>query len=364
VRRVRVALVGLIAAGYSGVPRYAAVLTRALDGIAGELDDVELSLVTTRPGAEAVGARNLRVRELPLRGRHVQAGPGRIALEQLASALARTDLLHFFDLTGPLLAPRRRFVATVHDASVVLGLRPGRHSYKRALWPWAVKRASALVAISEFARAEAIERLGAAPERVEVIHSGPGFAPPSANGTPLPPADPPHFLYVGALAASKNLPFLIDAFDRSDARADLVLAGRPGQDFPALQEAVARAGRRERIRLVHDASDADLDRLYRTALALVHPSRYEGFGFTPLEAMARGCPVLASDIPAVREISGEGALLVPLDDATAWASGLTRLAADGALREELRARGAATVARYSWEATARGLVDLFRRVAG
>jgi glycosyltransferase involved in cell wall biosynthesis len=197
-----------------------------------------------------------------------------------------------------------------------------------------------------------------------VIRSGPGFAPPSANGTPLRPADPPHFLYVGALAASKNLPFLIDAFGRSDAEADLVLAGRPGQDFPALQEAVARSGRRERIRLVHDASDADLDRLYRSALALVHPSRYEGFGFTPLEAMARGCPVLASDIPAVREISGEGALLVPLDDAPAWASGLTRLAADAALRDDLRERGAATVARYSWEATARGLVDLFRRVAG
>ena len=362
--RVRVALVGLIAAGYSGVPRYAAVLTQALDRIAHELDDVELSLVTTRPGAEAVGARSLRVRELAVGGRHVRAGPGRIALEQLAAALTRTDLLHFFDLTGPVLAPRRRFVATIHDASVVLGLRPGRHSYKRALWPWAVKRAAALVAISEFAKAEAVERLGASADRVEVIRSGPGFAPPSTNGTPLPLAEPPHFLYVGALAASKNLPFLIDAFDRSDAPADLVLAGRPGQDFTALEEAVAGARRRDRIRLVHDATDDDLDRLYRSALALVHPSRYEGFGFTPLEAMARGCPVLASDIPAVREISGEGALLVALDDASAWASGLARLARDEALRDELRARGTATVARYSWEATARGLVDLFRRVAG
>ena len=195
-----------------------------------------------------------------------------------------------------------------------------------------------------------------------MIHSGPGFAPPSANGAAVPPAEPPHFLYVGALAASKNLPFLIEAFDASDAEADLVLVGRPGQDFPELAEAARSARRAGRIRLVHDASDAELDRLYRSALALVHPSRYEGFGFTPLEAMARGCPVLASDIPAVREISGAGALLAPLDERDAWATDLTRLATDAALRDELRARGAETVARYSWSATARGLLELFRRV--
>lgn len=359
---LRVSLVGLIAAGYSGVPRYAAALARALDEVSGEFPDVRLTLLTTRSGAEAVGATRIAVHALPLRGRHVEAGPGRIALEQLVSPVARADLLHYFDLTGPLLAPRRPFVATVHDASVVLGLRAARHRYKRALWPWAVKRAAALVAISEFAKAEAVERLGAAAEGVVVIHSGPGFTPPAANGAPVPPAEPPHFLYVGALTASKNLPFLIEAFDASDAQADLVLVGRPGQDFPMLAEAARRARRADRIRLVHDASDTELDRLYRSALALVHPSRYEGFGFTPLEAMARGCPVLASDIPAVREISGPGALLAPLDQRDAWARGLTRLATDATLRGELRARGAEVVARYSWLATARGLVELFRRV--
>jgi glycosyltransferase involved in cell wall biosynthesis len=356
---LRVALVGLIAAGYSGVPRYAAALTRALDEVAGEFPDVRLTLVTTRAGAEAVAARTLAVRDLPLRGRHAEAGPGRIALEQLASPLARADLLHFFDTTGPVLAPWRRFVATVHDASVFRGLRPAKHSYKRRLWPWAVRRATALVAVSEYAKAEAVEQLGAEPARVHVIRSGPGFA--AATGAPADGGGG-HFLYVGALSASKNLPFLIEAFDASGAPADLVLAGRPGQDFPALAAAVEGAARRDRIRLVHDASDAELDRLYRSALALVHPSLYEGFGFTPLEAMARGCPVLASDIPAVREISGDGALLVPLEDRAAWAGSLARLATDPALRQELRARGASTVARYSWTATARELCGLFRRV--
>jgi glycosyltransferase involved in cell wall biosynthesis len=94
------------------------------------------------------------------------------------------------------------------------------------------------------------------------------------------------------------------------------------------------------------------------------PSLYEGFGFTLLEAMARGCPVLASDIPAFREVSGTGALLVPLDEEERWADSLRRLAADEALRGELRERGSRTVARYSWQRTARELCRLFLTVGG
>jgi glycosyltransferase involved in cell wall biosynthesis len=95
----------------------------------------------------------------------------------------------------------------------------------------------------------------------------------------------------------------------------------------------------------------------------VLPSRYEGFGFTPLEAMARGCPVLASDIPPIREISSPGALLLPLDDEAAWAEAIRRVVAEDSLREELRVRGAQTVARYSWQTTARELCRLFLEAA-
>ena len=261
---VRVALVGLIAGGYSGVPRYAAALARALDAAAGAFPDVRLTLLTTREGAAAVDARTIAVRDLALRGRFANAGPGRIASEQAAAALARADLLHFFDLTGPVLAPRRPFVTTVHDGSVMRGLRPGRHAYKRRLWPWAVRRARAIVAVSAFAKQEAIELLAAPPEKVQVIHSGPGLGPPpEADGAAPPSGEAPYFLYVGQLAASKNLPFLIEAFAASGAEADLVLVGRPGEDYPSLLEAVERSPRRDRIRLVLDASDARVDRLYR-----------------------------------------------------------------------------------------------------
>jgi glycosyltransferase involved in cell wall biosynthesis len=119
---------------------------------------------------------------------------------------------------------------------------------------------------------------------------------------------------------------------------------------------------RDRIEIRPDASDREVDGLYRGAAMLVLPSRYEGFGFTALEAMARGCPVLESDIPALREVSGDGAWLLPVDDGDAWTDAMRRLLADEGLRLDLRRRGEATVSRYSWDDTARRLCRLFLRV--
>ena len=250
-------------------------------------------------------------------------------------------------------------MATVHDVSSAPGLARRRHAYKRLVWPWAARRARALVAVSQFAGEETARHFGVPMDRVEVIHSGPGLtdvAPAGRDGAAAP--ERPYFLYVGDLAGRKNVPFLIRAFDQADAAADLLLVGRADDDYAEIRAAVEHARHRERVRIVQDASDADLDTLYRSALALVMPSRYEGFGFTPLEAMARECPVLASDIPAFREVSGSGALLVPLDESR-WAESLRRLAGDDALRADLRERGRQTVARYSWDETARSLCKLF-----
>jgi glycosyltransferase involved in cell wall biosynthesis len=299
------------------------------------------------------------VREFPLRSSRLNSGPGRIAAEQAVAATSRLDLLHFFDLTGPLLAPWRPFVATVHDVSSAPGLARRRHAYKRLVWPWAARRARALVAVSRFAGEETARHFGVPTDRIEVIHSGPGLtdAPPAERDGAAAP-ERPYFLYVGDLAARKNVPFLIRAFDEADPAAELLLVGHADDDYAEIRSEVEHARHGDRIHIVQDASDRDLDTLYRSALALVMPSRYEGFGFTPLEAMARDCPVLASDIPAFREVSGSGALLVPLDEIR-WAASLRQLAGDEALRTDLRERGRQTVARYSWGETARSLCELF-----
>jgi glycosyltransferase involved in cell wall biosynthesis len=357
-----VALIGLVAAGSSGVARYTVALTRALGSVAEEFPDLRLRLVTTTTGAERVGEVGLQVDTLRFRARALHGGPARIVLEQCSAATVSADLLHFFDLSGPVLAPRRPFVTTMHDASVALGYNAVRYAYKRRLQPWALRRARATVAISEFAKAEATRHHRISPDRISVIHSGPGLVP-LPNGSPARDfgLDDPYFLYVGNLAASKNLPFLVRAFERSELPATLVLVGRPGDRFGELREAVAAT--RTRVQMIHDADDHELDGLYRGATALLLPSRYEGFAFTPLEAMARGCPVLASDIPAVREISGGGAMLLPLNDELTWAAALKQLTADGAAREALSERGSDHVARYSWQATARQLCGLFSDVS-
>jgi glycosyltransferase involved in cell wall biosynthesis len=355
-----VSLVGLVAGGGSGVARYAAALARGLDRVHAEFPELRLTYLTNPAGAERTPLEGIETRVVGLGGRRAARGPLRLAIEHVLARRAPGDLLHFFDTTGPVMAPSRPFVATAHDATIAYGYNPVRGGYKRRLYPWALERARAVVAVSAFARDEVVRHFGADPERIRVIHSGPGLA--ETDGAVAEPADEgPYLLYVGNLAANKNLPFLVRAFGASSAPGRLVLAGRPGEGYDALQAELERSTRRADVELRTDASDAEIEGLYRDASALVLPSLYEGFGFTPLEAMSRGCPVVASDIPAVSEVSGDGALLVPLEE-RAWADALDRVAGDEGLRNELRERGRSTVARYSWDETARGVCRLFEEL--
>jgi glycosyltransferase involved in cell wall biosynthesis len=361
---VRVRLVGLLAGGYSGVPRYAAMLTRGLDRVAKEFPMLQMTLVTTERGAAETSPRHLQVHVPAGPLKRLDAGPGRIVVEQALAVRGEADLLYFFQLNGPLLAPSRPFVATAHDARAAYEFVRARWRYKRRLYPWALQRARTVVAVSQFAKDEIVRHFGAEPSKVHVIHSGPGLEAGEVVEPPASPASPPYLLYLGALDGNKNLLFLVDAFERSGMGADLLLAGRGGGDFGSLRRAVDASPARDRIRIAQNVTDGEADGLYRGALALVHPSMYEGFGFTPLEAMARGCPVLASDIPAIREVSGSGAMLLPLEDAAAWSDGMRRVVDDGKLRSELRTKGAATVSRYSWDETARGVCRLLLSVSG
>lgn len=361
-RPTSVTLIGLLAAGYSGVSRYASSLIRALGGIADEAPGVELELVTTQRGLEAIGTWPLAVRIAGGALGNPRAGPRRMLAEHLAAARSSTDLLHFFDLTGPLLAPRRRFVTTLHDASGAQGRGAVRFGYKQLVQPWALSRAAAVVAVSAFSREEGVARFGIDPSRISVIHSGPGLEPGGQAAAPPASSNGDFVLYVGDLSSHKNLPFLLDVFERSDVQGRLVLAGRPADGFTSLRKRIDTSPARERIVTLPDATDNKLDELYRTAVATVLPSRYEGFGFTPLEAMARQCPVLASDIPALRETAGDGALLLPLDARDDWVEALRRIFASVELRDELRERGRLAVTRFSWQKTARELCELFRRV--
>lgn len=345
------------------MPRYTAVLARALEEVSDEFPELELVLVTTPAGASAVQVSRIPVRLVRPLGLDLSRGSLRLVAEQAWIPIHRSDLVHFFDVYGPLLSPRRPFTATFHDASICYPSLAhfGRlqRAYKQRLYPWALPRAARVVAVSQFAKQEAVERFHVDPSKVTVVHAGPGLTPPF-DAPDRSDGRRPYLLFVGNLTMRKNLPFLIRVYERADVQAELVLAGRPSGDADAIFDAVARSPRRDRIRIVATPDDSEVDRLYRGALGLLHPSRYEGFGFTPLEAMSRGCPVVASDIPAIREVSGAGALLVPLEE-DAWVDGIRRLERDGQFRDELRARGRETVAGYSWTEAARQLCTVFLR---
>ena len=357
---VRIGLVGLIAGGHSGIPRYAAALTNALDHVAPEFPDLSLRLLTTERGARESGTRSIPVELATGLFGGANAGPRRIAGEQIRARRTDVDLLHFFDLTGPVLARHRAFVTTIHDAAVSHGFERARMVHKRLLQPWAIRRAKATIAVSAFARDEAVRAFGADPARIHVVHPGPGLVP-TGDGE-VPAERSPYLLYVGNLAAHKNLPFLVRAFGAAHVEERLLLVGGRGERFEEVREAVETSPARDRIEIRRDVSDPEVDRLYRGASVLLLPSRYEGFGFTALEAMARDCPVVASDIPALREVSGDGAWLLPPDDESAWADAMRRLTSDRGLRDAMRHRGEATVRRYSWERTARHVCELFRQL--
>jgi glycosyltransferase involved in cell wall biosynthesis len=370
---LQVCLVGFLVASAqrgSGVPRYAERLLRALDDVSPEFPGLRLSMTTTEVGAEIANPKRMGVHIVRVPRGAAGASPVRVALDQIGGNGGSGELLHFFDLTGPRLRPSRPFVTTLHDVSILHGFERMRHGYKRRLYPWALTRARRVVAVSQFAKDEAQRHYDIPDEKIVVIHSGPGLAASGeavqngtngtngTNGMNGTVPDGPFFLYVGDLSPKKNVAFLVRAFGRTDVPGRLVLVGRPRDSYPELDAELDRTGR-ERVSVIENASEAEVDHLYRAATALVLPSRYEGFGFTPLEAMARGCPVLASDIPAIREVSGDGALVLPLDDERAWVDGIRRIASDARLRADLRGRGEATVSRYSWQETARRLCRVF-----
>lgn len=190
-----------------------------------------------------------------------------------------------------------------------------------------------------------------------------GTAAPSSA-----PAGPPYLLALGTIEPRKNLPSLVRAFGAlADLHPDLrlVLAGPDGSGAEAVRAAVAAlpAPVRARVALPGLVDGATRDRLLAGAAVLAYPSLYEGFGFPVLEAMTVGTPVVAADLPALREVARDGALFTTTGDDSALAAGLDRVLGDETVRAQLVRRGRAVAAGYSWERTARGLVEVYARLS-
>jgi glycosyltransferase involved in cell wall biosynthesis len=224
---------------------------------------------------------------------------------------------------------------------------------------------------SAFVAGEVVEAFGADPERVRAIHSGiPRRAEQPADGRGvvtglLPQGTDRYILSLSTAEPRKDLPGLVAAFDAlAGARPDvaLVLAGPPGWGERSLLESIARSPFPSRIVRPGWIDEELLPVLIAAAGVLAYPSRYEGFGFPPLEAMARGVPVVATAAGAVPEVLGDGALLVEVGDTDALAGALAEVLDSPSRAKGLAQSGQRRAAEFSWSACAAGLVELYRDV--
>jgi glycosyltransferase involved in cell wall biosynthesis len=315
-------------------------------------------------------APNVRIRQL------VPRRPSARVLFALGALtwLDRVDLL-YVQYFAPLFN-RGRLVVLIHDNAyhgVPASFSRRERVRSRVLFTWSARRADRVVTDSEFSRAD-IERLyGLAPGKVAVAYAG-------VAERFRPPADPagaaaalarygvrrPYVLYVGRLNERKQLPVLIRAFARAVAPAprrdlQLVIAGKSDFLKADLATISREVGAADRVRLIGFVPDDDLPPLYGAAELFVYPSLFEGFGLPVLEAMACGVPVIASPYASLPEVCGDAAMLVepavePLAEAIA------RVVSDPAVGARLRRQGLARAGDFSWEATARRTLDVFRSV--
>ena len=280
------------------------------------------------------------------------------------------DLLHL-PVTVPIPEIELPRVVTLHDVAhldLPRVFSRAQRRYRRWAYDGSARRANLVVTVSEFSRQRIVERLGVAPERIAAIPHGidhATFAPASDESGPVVSGLPERYLlYPANLWPHKNHLRLLDALAAvNDPDLHLVLTG---QIYGRLRTVVAHARRRGLRSRLHHLGHIPRERLaalYRRATAMVFPSLYEGFGQPPLEAMACGCPVAASDRGAVAEVCGEAALGFDPDDVDSIAGAVGRVAGDEALRARLREAGMARAAEFSWERSAAAHLEVYRRVA-
>ena len=291
-----------------------------------------------------------------------------------AAGRADLDLLHAPAYTAPFWAPVP-VVVTIHDVSYER--HPEWYPYRRdplrrAFYRRSARAAAHVLTVSEFSAREIASVYRIPADRITTAPLGvsPRFF---RNGTEMPadlPADVtvPYLLHVGDLHARRNLAVVVDALIAArrhlgELPASLVVAGVDRGASDDLCAAMDEAGAADAIVRLGAVNEDRLHALYRSATALVYPSRYEGFGLPLLEAMASGTPVLASREASIPEVVGDAALLLDADDTSGWMDAIIRVVNDEALRARMAAAGTARAATFTWTRTARTTMNVYRRLA-
>jgi glycosyltransferase involved in cell wall biosynthesis len=339
----------------SGVQRYSREMVRAMDQLI-QKEPVRLGRRRWRLWVPLGADRDFALDAITVET--VGTSSGHIWEQRdLARAAAGTRLLNLGN-SGPVL--HRDKLVVIHDAAVFRTPTNFGRRYRlvhRTLGK-ALARTGRIGTVSEFSRRELAHVLSLKEEAILVVRNGcdhfVGREKDDSVLAVLGVEPGRYFLFVGNPAPNKNLALLLQAFARLDRPgAKLVVAGSLdrtvfGDGGVDAADSVILAARR---------SDEEIAALYTHAAAHVFPSRYEGFGIPPLEAMASGCPVIASDIPVLREVCGDAATYFACDDVEALAAAMRRHWDEPQRSERQQAAAAARVMHFRWEDSARCLID-------
>jgi len=226
--------------------------------------------------------------------------------------------------------------------------------------------------VSTYYKRQIVEKLGIAPHRVTVTYCAPAPQYSPSSGGPATSKTSGHLegcdsvLGIASAAPRKNTGALVTAYARlAKALRDkhpLALVCTHAGVREILQAKIALLSLNDHVRLLTGVEDSELVQLYRSAGVFVFPSLEEGFGLPPLEAMACGTPVVASNTSSLPEVLGDAALLVDPTDVEALAGAIEAVLTDPSLADSLRHRGPAHCRQFSWERTAKGTLAVYESI--
>jgi glycosyltransferase involved in cell wall biosynthesis len=353
----------------TGVGRYVAQLAAALDECeqARFADYVVCSAPEPHPDPPPLHHVEVRRLTPPRRPLHLAwTLAGRPPVERLAGP---ADLVHVLDPSVPV-PTHLPGVLTVHDLMPLQFPQwyPPAHrwAFGRAVRA-SVARGDTIVTVSEKVAGDAVSILGVAPDRVRVVYPGVAaeFLAPVTAAQQVEACRRHRvqrggfFVCVGTVTTRKNLTPVVQAL-ASIGTTPLLVVGPDGYGADAVRAEVQRANVGDRVQFAGYVDGAALPALVSAAIALVHPSSYEGFGFPPVEAMAVGTPAIVSAAGALPEVVGDAGILVDPEDVDAWADAMTTVRDDATRRDALSTDGTARAGSFRWDATARAIVDVHR----